>query len=47
MVEVRDGWVSDEKPDVLLTADQVAHSWATDVFPEDLNAADHVRLALG
>src|SRR5689334_7998403 len=45
--EVRDGWVSDEEPDVLLTANQVAHSWAADVFSEDLAAGDQVRLALG
>ncbi|MEV8331994.1 hypothetical protein [Streptomyces niveus] len=45
--QVRDGWVSDEEPEVLLTANQVAHSWAGDVFAEDLDAADQVRLALG
>lgn len=45
--QVRDGWVSDEEPDVLLTANQVAHSWAGDVFAEDLDAADQVRLAFG
>ncbi|MFR9795887.1 hypothetical protein ACL02U_08280 [Streptomyces sp. MS06] len=45
--QVRDGWVSDEKPDVLLTANQVAHSWAGDVFAEDLSTADQVRLAFG
>ncbi|MBT2438636.1 hypothetical protein J7E93_00530 [Streptomyces sp. ISL-36] len=45
--QVRDGWVSAEAPDVLLTADQVAHSWAGDVFAEDLDAADQVRLAFG
>ncbi|MFE2298810.1 hypothetical protein ACFXAW_11475 [Streptomyces sp. NPDC059445] len=45
--EVRDGWVSDEEPDVLLTANQVAHFWAADVFSEDLAAGDQVRLALG
>ncbi|WP_327676918.1 hypothetical protein [Streptomyces sp. NBC_00467] len=45
--QVHDGWVSDEKPDVLLTAGQVAHSWAGDVFAEDLDAADQVRLAFG
>ncbi|GGK21635.1 hypothetical protein GCM10011583_62040 [Streptomyces camponoticapitis] len=45
--QVRDGWVSDERPDVLLTANQVAHSWAGDVFGEDLVAADQVRLAFG
>ncbi|MFC8127353.1 hypothetical protein [Streptomyces sp. NPDC057302] len=44
---VRDGWVSDEEPDALLTANQVAHSWAGDVFAEDLDAADQVRLAFG
>ncbi|MFI6149680.1 hypothetical protein [Streptomyces sp. NPDC051109] len=45
--QVRDGWVSDEKPDVLLTSNEVAHSWAGDVFAEDLDAADQVRLAFG
>lgn len=45
--QVRDGWMSDEKPDALLTANQVAHSWAGDVFAEDLDAADQVRLAFG
>ncbi|MFB6874852.1 hypothetical protein [Streptomyces sp. NPDC056323] len=45
--QVLGGWVSDEKPDVLLTANQVAHSWAGDVFTEDLDAADQVRLAFG
>ncbi|WP_432061009.1 hypothetical protein [Streptomyces sp. S1] len=42
-----DGWVSNEKPNTLLTANQVAHSWAGDVFAEDLDAADQVRLAFG
>ncbi|MFD3555115.1 hypothetical protein ACFWWA_23930 [Streptomyces goshikiensis] len=45
--QVRDGWVSDEEPDVLLTANQVAHSWAADVFAEDLDMADQLRLAFG
>ncbi|MEU3278893.1 hypothetical protein [Streptomyces antibioticus] len=45
--QVRDGWMSEENPDVLLTAGQVAHSWAGDVFAEDLSAADQVRLAFG
>lgn len=40
-----DGWVSDEKPDTLLTANEVAHAWAGDVFAADLDAADRVRLA--
>ncbi|MFG2834255.1 hypothetical protein ACGFYE_04565 [Streptomyces zaomyceticus] len=44
---VRDGWVSDDKPEMLLTANQVAHSWAGDVFAEDLDPADQVRLAFG
>ncbi|MGW9068069.1 hypothetical protein ACWGQT_01280 [Streptomyces yangpuensis] len=44
---VRDGWVTDEEPGVLLTAKQVAHSWAGDVFAEDLDTADQVRLAFG
>ncbi|MFF9178725.1 hypothetical protein [Streptomyces sp. NPDC014793] len=45
--QVRDGWVSVEKPDVVLTANQVAHSWAGDVFAEELDAAEQVRLAFG
>ncbi|MFG2989112.1 hypothetical protein ACGFZK_07395 [Streptomyces sp. NPDC048257] len=45
--QVRDGWVNAEAPDVLLTANQVAHSWAGDVFAEDLDAADQTRLAFG
>ncbi|MEQ8145338.1 hypothetical protein [Streptomyces sp. OP7] len=45
--QVSDGWVSDEKPDTLLTANQVAHSWTGDVFAEDSDAADQLRLAFG
>ncbi|WP_457033215.1 hypothetical protein [Kitasatospora sp. P5_F3] len=45
--QVRDGWVSCEKPDVLLTGSDVALSWACDVFVEDLDAADQLRLAFG
>ncbi|MFD8208886.1 hypothetical protein ACFV2S_21135 [Streptomyces sp. NPDC059695] len=45
--QVRDGWVSDRNPEALLTANQVAHSWAGDVFADDLRAADQVRLAFG
>ncbi|MEV6180535.1 hypothetical protein [Streptomyces sp. NPDC052015] len=45
--QARDGWVSDERPDVLLTTNQVAQSWAGDVFAEDLDAADQLRLAFG
>ncbi|MFF7379248.1 hypothetical protein ACIP4Q_27860 [Streptomyces massasporeus] len=45
--QVRDGWVSDAKPEVLLTPDQVAHSWAGDVFAEELDTADQLRLAFG
>ncbi|MFF0886686.1 hypothetical protein [Streptomyces sp. NPDC003456] len=45
--QVGDGWVSDEKSDVLLTANQVAQSWAGDVFAEDLDTADQLRLAFG
>ncbi|WNO70433.1 hypothetical protein [Streptomyces sp. AM8-1-1] len=36
--------MSDEKPDVLLTAGQVAHSWAGDVFAECLHAAAALAL---
>lgn len=42
-----DGWVSDERPDVSLTAGEVAHSWAGAVFSADLDAAARVRLAFG
>ncbi|MFE1951624.1 hypothetical protein ACFW9D_14265 [Streptomyces sp. NPDC059524] len=45
--QVPGGWVDDERPDSLLTANQVAHSWAGDVFAEDLEAAEQVRLAFG
>ncbi|MFF3650815.1 hypothetical protein ACFYXV_19530 [Streptomyces sp. NPDC002181] len=45
--QVCDGWVSDGQPEISLTANQVAHSWAGDVFAEDLDAADQVRLAFG
>ncbi|CCA60717.1 MULTISPECIES: hypothetical protein [Streptomyces] len=45
--QVRGGWVTDEEPEELLTASQVAHSLAGDVFAEDLDAADQVRLAFG
>ncbi|MFD8154331.1 hypothetical protein ACFV28_26745 [Streptomyces sp. NPDC059720] len=45
--QVGDGWVSDEKSDVLLTANQVARSWAGDVFAEDLDTADQLLLAFG
>ncbi|MDK0524499.1 hypothetical protein [Streptomyces sp. ML-6] len=43
--QVREGWMSDERPGELLTADQVTHSWVGDVFAEDLDAADQVQLA--
>ncbi|MGW4747358.1 hypothetical protein ACWEPR_21400 [Streptomyces sp. NPDC004290] len=46
--QVGEGWVSDGEPEVSLTAGEVAHSWAGDVFAEDLlDAADQVRLAFG
>ncbi|MFI9116996.1 hypothetical protein [Streptomyces venezuelae] len=45
--QVPGGWVMDEEPEELLTASQVAHSLAGDVFAEDLDAADQVRLAFG
>ncbi|MER6678869.1 hypothetical protein [Streptomyces sp. NPDC000983] len=45
--QVHGGWASDDEPQVLLTTSQVAHSWAGDVFAEDLDAADQVRLAFG
>ncbi|MFG3182110.1 hypothetical protein [Streptomyces nigra] len=45
--QMGDGWASDEKSDVLLTANQVAQSWAGDVFAEDLDTADQLRLAFG
>jgi hypothetical protein len=45
--QVPDGWMSGEKPGELLTANQVAHSWAGDVFAEDLDATDQVQLAFG
>lgn len=46
--QVGDGWVSAEAPDQPLTAAQVAHSWAGEVFAaDDLDAAGQVRLAFG
>jgi hypothetical protein len=45
--QVREGWVSDEESDVLLTANEVAHSWAGEVFTEDLGTAEQLRLAFG
>ncbi|MCG8969082.1 hypothetical protein [Streptomyces sp. CL12-4] len=45
--QVREGWVSDEEPDVLLTVNEVAHSWAGEVFAEDRDAAEQLRLAFG
>ncbi|WP_234352171.1 MULTISPECIES: hypothetical protein [unclassified Streptomyces] len=39
--------MSDGKPDESLTADQVAHPWAGDVFAEDPDPADRVRPAFG
>ncbi|MFJ2899691.1 hypothetical protein ACIO87_33090 [Streptomyces sp. NPDC087218] len=39
--------MSEARPGELLTANQVAHSWAGDVFAEDLDAADQVQLAFG
>ncbi|MFJ3222742.1 hypothetical protein ACIPJS_05180 [Streptomyces sp. NPDC086783] len=44
---LHDGWVSDERPELLLTGNQVAHSWAGDVFAEDLTTAEQLRLAFG
>ncbi|MFD8912185.1 hypothetical protein [Streptomyces sp. NPDC059575] len=41
--QVRGGWVSAAEPEVLLTAGQVAHSWAGEVFAEVLgNDIDRV-----
>ncbi|MEU4153151.1 hypothetical protein [Streptomyces sp. NPDC026659] len=45
--QVPGGWVSAAEPEVLLTAEQVAHTWADEVFAEDLEAADQLRLAFG
>ncbi|MFD7695485.1 hypothetical protein [Streptomyces sp. NPDC059805] len=45
--QVPGGWVGDEKAQAPLTPDQVARRWAGDVFAEDLDAADQVRLAFG
>jgi hypothetical protein len=45
--QVREGRVSDEESDVLLTANEVAHSWAGEVFTEDLGTAEQLRLAFG
>lgn len=45
--EVPGGWVRDGAPEELLTANQVAHSYAADVFAEDLDAGERLRLAFG
>jgi hypothetical protein len=46
--QVADGWVCAATPDRLLTAGQVAHSWAADVFTDDdRDPAGQVRLAFG
>lgn len=45
--QVHGGWMSAAEPGELLTANQVAHSWAGDVFAEDLPPADQVQLAFG
>ncbi|MDT7842091.1 hypothetical protein [Streptomyces justiciae] len=46
--QVAGGWVSAAAPDQLLTAGQVAHSFAGDVFNDDeLDPAGQVRLAFG
>ena len=46
--QVAGGWVSAAAPDQLLTAGQVAHSFAGDVFTDDyLDLAGPVRLAFG
>ncbi|MDT0386186.1 hypothetical protein [Streptomyces dubilierae] len=39
--------MSDEKPNVLHTANQVARSWAGDVFAKDLNGIDRSLLTPG
>jgi hypothetical protein len=46
--EVGDGWVDAEAPNQLLTANEVAHTWAGRVFADEcLDAAGQVRLAFG
>ncbi|PWI14791.1 hypothetical protein DI272_11945 [Streptomyces sp. Act143] len=43
-----DGWISAAAPDEPLTAGQVAHTWAGDVFTDDaLDPVGQVRLAFG
>ncbi|PIM72385.1 hypothetical protein CTU88_09430 [Streptomyces sp. JV178] len=48
VTQVGEGWVSAGEPGRPLTAGEVAHSWAADVFAEEgLDEADRLRLAFG
>ncbi|MFG2821527.1 hypothetical protein ACGFX4_19110 [Kitasatospora sp. NPDC048365] len=48
IVETGDGWVDAEVPGRPLTANEVAHSWAGEVFTDErLDVAEQVRLAFG
>ncbi|KOV52524.1 hypothetical protein ADL00_37320 [Streptomyces sp. AS58] len=48
VVEAGDGWVDVEGPDRPLTANEVAHSWAGEVFTDEgLDVSEQVQLAFG
>ena len=48
VAEVAGGWVDAEGPQRPLTANEIAHSWAAEVFTDDcLDVAEQVRLAFG
>ncbi len=48
VVEAGGGWADAGAPEGVLTANEIAHSWAGEVFTdEDLGPAERVRLAFG
>lgn len=48
VVKVNGGWVDAQEPDRQLTANEIAHSWAGEVFTDEvLDATEQVRLAFG
>ncbi|KUO14876.1 hypothetical protein [Streptomyces dysideae] len=48
VVEAGDGWIDAENPERPLTANEIAHSWAGEVFTDErMDVAEQVRLAFG
>ncbi|MFH8569184.1 hypothetical protein [Streptomyces sp. NPDC017993] len=48
VVELGDGWTDEEGPDRPLTANEIAHSWAGEVFSDgSRDVVEQVRLAFG